>query len=371
MRLHHYFFAHRVLYEEFTLTGGLLGILARPEGQRHLVELWNSVPNDPDWDARCRETFERMTGDEDILAEVGGSEGQEPSDGLDYWSQHLSSNGLESAAYWLGDRHLVFLVTLPKPERGTEAHFVALICSPILEYLLLEKISSALDAAATFFCRREPEKHVNLGRGTAPDRNEFLRHICRHLNVPEIIENADIRDLHPSEESGTRGTCAPSADIASGRLDDRQVEEWVRNAESALADGDLLRAGTLTMYLVEHRDAHLGPRRRQSTRVVQPLIDAYCARGSLTEAMAFSYSWFRVCARHRPLGDPETMLAMRYLADAYLRKGLITEGSAMMRQRTNLAKAVFGCGSKEFYAAEQEDFRWVGAALQMDPPSAP
>lgn len=146
-RQHHYVFAHREL----------VAIARRFAG--NLPELAQSGR----MDAALAMTWDR----------VGSSL---PADA------RLPQAGLEASLHDV-DGASVVLVTMPHPEHGAEAYFVAIVVSDgqLSDYFVLEHGWTVRDEPRTVLCKWEDGSHVNLGDGPPAEAHAFLSAVQARL----------------------------------------------------------------------------------------------------------------------------------------------------------------------------------------------
>ncbi len=153
-RLHHYWFAHRVLPAVFYANPARFMAVLRERGKSLLQVSW-----------------ERLGSDMKIADRI-------PADGLNYEIQELAS-GVTIA-----------IISLPKPQGITEAYFVAPVYrpamadqEPLAKFFTLEYgMDFDKGSTRTVLCQWTQEKsHMNMGDGPEPVIATFLETIVRHL----------------------------------------------------------------------------------------------------------------------------------------------------------------------------------------------
>jgi len=75
------------------------------------------------------------------------------------------------------------LVTLPHPEHGAEAYFVAIVVAGkyLVDYFVLEHGWTTEDKPTTVLCKWTDHGHVNLGDGPPAQSGSFLSAVQGHL----------------------------------------------------------------------------------------------------------------------------------------------------------------------------------------------
>ena len=156
-RDHHYTFAHLFLRAAATERKlDLLAILASPQADDYLLDLWQSAY--------------------EFLAHEAGGKGQPPPGRVD-------ATGLSSAEGALIDGYPTALVRLPPPQGLTEAYFVALCgvgaeigtatrlwdTDAPLRFFMLE-----LSLGGTMLCEWHDDTHSNFGGGPPADLVSFV-----------------------------------------------------------------------------------------------------------------------------------------------------------------------------------------------------
>jgi hypothetical protein len=145
-RPHHYLFAHRALPASAASLAPHARSLAL-EGHLNdgLVSLWHRVGGDVPPEDRLP-----PTGLRGALRDVGGTD--------------------------------VVLVTMPRAEHMTEAHFAAVVLSEPLRYVVLEHSWTTEDRPSTVLGEWEGAKHLNLGAGPEPTEEAFLAAVAQRLS---------------------------------------------------------------------------------------------------------------------------------------------------------------------------------------------
>ncbi len=137
----------------------------------------------------------------------------------------VAPNGLRASVTRAGEQ-LVAIVTLPTPQRTTEAHFVAILSdlppetddadaessdearevlrlllrSMPVRYFTLEKGIELDGRARSVFCEwTEEGAHLNMGQGPSPDEGEFFRFLATQ-NFPPVRASFDRRRIRPVQE---------------------------------------------------------------------------------------------------------------------------------------------------------------------------
>lgn len=89
--------------------------------------------------------------------------------------ERVDPRGLSSSVHAIPVGEIV-LVTMPRAEHITEAHFAAVVVLPEHRprYLVLEHSWTTEDAPATVVGEWTSERHLNLGEGPAADAEAFL-----------------------------------------------------------------------------------------------------------------------------------------------------------------------------------------------------
>ena len=190
-RTQHYNFAHRLL-PAIVMQMGAMSVLVLANSERS----------------------------EDFLQEVWHDCGQDAS-GDDL----VSPEGLRATVAKAGEQ-LIAVVTLPVPERITEAHFVAILSdlppetddededvseeahevlrlmlrSMPVRYFTLEKSASFDGTPRTVFCEWTSEhRHLNMGDGPAPIEDHFFRFLAAQ-NFPSVRASFDPNRERPVQE---------------------------------------------------------------------------------------------------------------------------------------------------------------------------
>lgn len=144
-RPHHYLFAHRALPVAAPgLAPRARSLVLQGRLNDGLLGLWNRVGDDVAPDDR------------------------------------LPGNGLRGALRDAGGTEVV-LVTMPRAEHMTEAHFAAVVLSEPLRYLVLEHSWTTEDRPCTVLGEWEEGKHLNLGPGPEPTEDAFLAAVAQRL----------------------------------------------------------------------------------------------------------------------------------------------------------------------------------------------
>lgn len=137
----------------------------------------------------------------------------------------VAPNGLGVSVSRAGDQ-LIAIVTLPKPKRITEAHFVAIISdlppetdddeadvseeaqdvlrlilrSMPIRYFTLEKGADLEGSTRTVFCEWTSEhRHLNMGDGPAPSEDQFFRFLAAQ-HFPSVRASFDPNRERPVQE---------------------------------------------------------------------------------------------------------------------------------------------------------------------------
>ncbi|BCM88178.1 hypothetical protein IAD21_00005 [Abditibacteriota bacterium] len=137
----------------------------------------------------------------------------------------VSPEGLQASVTRAEDK-LIAIVTLPRPERITEAHFVAILSdlppetddedsevseeahevlrlmlrSMPVRYFTLEKGASLDRTPRTVFCEWTSEhRHLNMGDGPAPLEDHFFRFLAAQ-NFPAVRASFDPNRERPVQE---------------------------------------------------------------------------------------------------------------------------------------------------------------------------
>jgi hypothetical protein len=87
----------------------------------------------------------------------------------------LPPAGLGASLHEADGRHIV-LITMPRPEHGAEAYFVAIVVAgeKLAGYFVLEHGWTTADEPRTVLCKWTDRGHVNLGGGPLAGTDAFL-----------------------------------------------------------------------------------------------------------------------------------------------------------------------------------------------------
>ncbi len=158
--------------------------LASSRSKDYLHGIWNLIPTSPGFSELCVRYRAKV--------EAGAQPGlfsHIKMESPEAYEQVSSPDEIFCSSHLLGGQHLVYLIHLPPPAGMTEAYFVALISNPTPKYLTLEKSSSMDGGEITAFCQWNSQgTHLYMNSGCEPKPEEFLKLLCRHLDVPETIE---------------------------------------------------------------------------------------------------------------------------------------------------------------------------------------
>ena len=99
-------------------------------------------------------------------------------------ADRLSPAGLGASVQDVDGRHIV-LVTMPYPEHGAEAYFVAIVVAGkhLVDYFVLEHGWTTEDEPRTVLCKWTDHGHVNLGGGPPAQSSSFLPAVQGHLRA--------------------------------------------------------------------------------------------------------------------------------------------------------------------------------------------
>lgn len=157
MPIQHYLFAHRFLPHMLWQGDSMLGILANPDNQEYLHDIWNRIPHTPMFES-LRERRAVRTPLDEMFAQAGLSR-----PGPEVAARIAPPDGLSYESFWIGGQHLVVLITMPPPEEGTGACFVAITHSPDVRYFTLE----LMEGGGTTLCEWQESRHLNFGGDAA------------------------------------------------------------------------------------------------------------------------------------------------------------------------------------------------------------
>jgi hypothetical protein len=345
MPAHHYLFAHKVLPSILWQGDRLLGILANPENQEFLINIWNSVPKMPGFLEMCEGHRQQMESPQEM--QMMRQLGHVP-ESIEQFSAVLPPHGVGYSSHWIGGEHLVFLVELPPPNEPGEAHFVCISSSPSIQYFTLEKGKAGAGGECTFFCSWTAAGHHNFGSGSEPTKEAFLKKLCVHLRLPETIERPTPQQLQGM--SRTTGLYTTRSDPLA-EDDEQQVRQWEGEAGQALRVQDLPKAEGLRRRVLELRMEKQGPNNTEATLATMPLVQVLEFQGRHKEAEALCRNWWHTCRRYRMIGHQETMLAMRVLADCLRAQNRVQEASTLLHYRIQLASLARGRDSINAQAA--------------------
>lgn len=96
----------------------------------------------------------------------------------------IPADGLECFPVEIDDEHYGVIIQFPKPERMTEAYFVAIIVNPenndsnYHRFITLEFSKNSDGSKCTVLGEWKGGSHFNYGDGGAPQREAFLNAIC-------------------------------------------------------------------------------------------------------------------------------------------------------------------------------------------------
>jgi len=296
-RTHHYIFAHKLFPSHIWNGDSVLGILANPENQEFTVNIWN---------------------------ELGQKLEQQ---------DRLPPAGLRHSSHWIGGEHLAILVELPAAKVSPEAQFIAILTSPKIRYLTLEKTIPAEDGSDQFVIAEWmlDGGHGNFGLCVEPTATGFLKAICHLMSLPETVEPPTSQQLQGMRRGG------PVIDVTMPKglpeEEERKVEAWEQEAEAALQAKDLPRAEQLYRQVLELRMSRQGPENTIATLAHSQLAQILRFQGKHQEAEELCRTWWRYCRRHRMLGHAETMAATRALAECLQAQGKREEAADLMSYR--------------------------------------
>lgn len=97
-------------------------------------------------------------------------------------AEHLPHAGLTGSLHDVDGRSVV-LVTMPRPEHGAEAYFVAIVAAGgrLADYYVLEHGWTTRDEPRTVLCKWDERGHVNLGDGPPAEAAAFLSAVRARL----------------------------------------------------------------------------------------------------------------------------------------------------------------------------------------------
>lgn len=364
MGAQHYIFAHRALPQQLWEGDGFLGILANPENQDFLRKIWDAIPTTSFFQSvvarrAASSPFDRLILlDPDELPPELDSDEPRPPDGLSFQS------------WWLGGQHLVILVTMPETHEMTEAYFAAILTSPKIGYLTLERAMYG----GTVFCGWQEGRHENFGDGPPATADEYLRAVCRHLRIPETIEPPTSEQMQGMSMSGTvfSGTHEPlppehAAQVQRWEEEAREAMARVSAARSftfgeAMAPGrlnaedmaNLAKAEALFRRIYETRLRVQGVEHFEATLAQAAIANVLRLQGRAAEAIAVCETWWLQCRRHRRLGHHETLVATLELALTMEQAGQVGSAEAMFEYRTLYFGLTCGMDSPQYRQAAAE-----------------
>lgn len=345
-RAHHYLYAHKMLPAYLWQEDSMLGILANPENQDYLVNLWEALPDTDGFMHQVTAHREEYADPEEIAIRKDLGIDVTPPD---VYEQILSPDELGYSAYWIGGEHLVFVIRFPEPQGATEAYFAAITTSPMIRYFTLERRENDEGDLGTMFCEWQREGgHLNYGDGSEPREISFLYRLCQFLDIPVIIEPPT--DQQQGMSLGAPTLFADHNDILSDE-DMHQVEVWVKAAE--MAEGFEEKIACYHQVLTLRMDKQ-GPENTEATLAYNQLIWALNCAERYDEAEALCLEWWRLCRRYRMLGHAETMLVIESLASCYKKQGRFDEAQSMLQYRASLAKLSRGEDSDVARQAEKD-----------------
>ena len=350
MRAQHYLFAHHVLPGHLWQGDSVLGILANPENQSFLTDLWDGIPRTTAFIEHVRAHKEKLDDPEEL--EFYEEFGHELAD-IKTYAQRLPSAALRYTSHWLGQQHLVFLIRLPVAEWMTEAHFIAITTSPAIRYFTLEYTLNDDRAPSTTLCEWDADgDHVNYGDGPEPSEIRFLEALCEHLDIPAVIEPPTYQQMQGMSQGGTTMYMGGADELDED--DAVLVAQWELAAEEAFDEDNHEREEELYRQIYALRMERQGPDSTDATLVLANLASSLSYQQRHDDAEEVCWEWWRLCRRYRMLGHAETMSATRMLAETFEEQGRMEEKEWLMRYRAFMAGLARGVDSVEAEMAREE-----------------
>lgn len=294
-RDHYYLFVHQIFPKTLWVGDSLFGILAVPDNQEFILNMWTNV-------------------------------GQNLP-----VHQRLPGYGIKHSSHWIGGEHLVFLITLPPATEPLEAPLIALTTSPTVRYFTLEK-GSGRDF---LLCEwTETENHLNYGEVAESDETGFLRAICQRLSVAETIEAPTYQQM----QGMRRGPAVIDMTMPQELPEPEhgRVLGWTKEAEAAHRMGHAQQAERLYRQVLELRMKEQGPENTIATLAHGDLVRTLMTQKRYQEAEDICRKWWWYCRRYRMLGHAETMSATRLLAACLAASGKESEAKELLAYRVLL-----------------------------------
>jgi hypothetical protein len=95
-------------------------------------------------------------------------------------SDLVAREGLDCQINQLDDDTTIALVTLPPPQKLTEAYFVAAVYRPpMTRFITLEYADQTPERIRTFLCEWKGNYHSNLGNGPEPTLGAFFETVVK------------------------------------------------------------------------------------------------------------------------------------------------------------------------------------------------
>lgn len=317
---HHYAFAHVILPAYLWNQFPFLGVLANPENQDYLHQIWNSVP-----------------------------------DCLDVTSLR-SADGLGYTAHWIGGEHLVYVIQTPVPEKATEAYVVVITTSPAIRYFTFEKGELANGLDTVYFCEWfADDSRRNYGPIERNPNESFLVVVCDHLGLPRMVEEPTRNQLLGLEKSGQPKTLHLDLTGQLDAADQKAVDKLESEAAKAAKKPQTLeRAADLYREILMLRVSRQGLNHSDATMPYSELVEVLQGLEDFDEMESTCREWWQICRRHRAPGHSETLLAINFLAQALLLLGRQNEAKRLQAYRLHLAKSMRGPDSIQASTAEFE-----------------
>lgn len=273
---HSFVFAYQFLPEKLWNEDSVLGRLADPHDRDTLIDIWNEIPS--------KVKLER----------------------------DRSHIGLDHSAYWIGDEHLVIAIELPTPAHSHDPMYIVIATSPELRYFVFEFGKSEQDTTCAYFCERMPDdERRTLGQYPLVDETLALKLVCRELGCAESVEEPLPVQLTGAEARKALAHCEPISPKDATLANDLEMR-----AHAAAKNSDSLeQAQQLYRKLIDFRQSLHSLDTKEVPSCYSRLVNVLRRQGKLGEAEAVAREAWKFCRRHRELGHPDTVAAIRQLAD--------------------------------------------------------
>ncbi len=100
---------------------------------------------------------------------------------------HSSMDGLKLSAHRIGGKLLMLVIRMPPPQQALEVHYIALVISSPLRYFTLGM--GMVPGRTTVREVWANGAHGPVGWAIKPDQADFMRYLCKVLNLPESIDD--------------------------------------------------------------------------------------------------------------------------------------------------------------------------------------